>query len=105
MYNRKQRRELEKASGLFEQYQKASSKEKSEIRERRRLAGHQIHLHNVQEAENASRERAAELEAQQLRSMIEKGTSEEEAKRILANNQEVRRKREERKRKSQENKI
>lgn len=102
MYNRKQRRELEKSSGLLKEYQKMSHEDKAKIRERRRLAGQQIHLQNVQEAENAAREREAESEAKLFQSLTENGMSEEQAKGILERNQKVRAERAERIRKRQE---
>jgi hypothetical protein len=51
MYNRRQRRELEKKSGLLKIYQNMSEADKAELRKRRAASGKQIHLQNVQARE------------------------------------------------------
>lgn len=79
MYNRKQRRELEKKSGLLKMYQNMSEADKAELRKRRAASGKQIHLQNVQAREQY------EIEQETLRytKMIERfqseGMSDEEA--------------------------
>ena len=51
MYNRKQRRELEKKVGLLKTYQNMSEKDKAELRKRRAASGKQIQLQNQQARE------------------------------------------------------
>jgi hypothetical protein len=59
MYNRKQRREIEKKTGLIKEYQKMSDKQKAEVRQRRMAVGKQIHLQNVQAREQYEQEQEA----------------------------------------------
>ena len=79
MYNRRQRRELEKKAGLLKIYQNMSEKDKAELRKRRAASGKQIHLQNVQAREQY------EIEQETLRytKMIERfqleGMNDEEA--------------------------
>jgi hypothetical protein len=65
MHNRRQRRKLEKELGLLKEFKKLSDAGKKEIQKRKRNAGIQIHLKNVQEAnhnlEMASAEREAKM--------------------------------------------
>ena len=61
MYNRKQRREIEKKTGLLKEYQNMSDEKKAEVRRRRMAVGKQIHLQNVQAREQY------ELEQESLR--------------------------------------
>ena len=72
MYNRKQRRELEKTAGLQKIYQSMSEADKAELRKRRAASGRQIHLQNVQAREQY------EIEQETLRytKMIERFQSE-----------------------------
>lgn len=72
MYNRRQRRELEKKSGLLKMYQNMSEADKAELRKRRAASGKQIHLQNVQAREQY------EIEQETLRytKMIERFQSE-----------------------------
>ena len=48
MYNRKQRREMEKNLGLFKELHKMTESQKAEVRARKQATGVQIHLKNVQ---------------------------------------------------------
>lgn len=79
MYNRKQRRELEKKAGLLKIYQNMSEADKADLRKRRAASGKQIHLQNVQAREQY------EIEQETLRytKMIERfqteGMTDEEA--------------------------
>jgi len=59
MYNRKQRREIEKKTGLMKEYQNMSDTKKAEVRQRRRAVGKQIHLQNVQAREQYEQEQEA----------------------------------------------
>ena len=59
MYNRKQRREIEKKTGLMKEYQNMSESKKAEVRQRRMAVGKQIHLQNVQAREQYEQEREA----------------------------------------------
>ena len=72
MYNRKQRRELEKKAGLLKIYQNMSETDKADLRKRRAASGKQIHLQNVQAREQY------EIEQETLRytKMIERFQSE-----------------------------
>lgn len=72
MYNRKQRRELEKKTGLQKIYQNMSDANKAELRKRRAASGKEIHLQNVQAREQY------EIEQETLRytKMVERFQSE-----------------------------
>lgn len=94
-YNHKQRRELEKNLGLFKEYKKMSEAEKAEVRRKKRLAGEQIHLRNVQEIENRRIQQEAEIYAKQIQNWIESGKTPEEAEAIVKKNYEVAEKRRE----------
>lgn len=59
MYNRKQRREIEKKTGLMKEYQNMSEAKKAEVRQRRMAVGKQIHLQNVQAREQYEQEQEA----------------------------------------------
>lgn len=59
MYNRKQRREIEKKTGLMKEYQNMSDAKKAEVRQRRMAVGKQIHLQNVQAREQYEQEQEA----------------------------------------------
>lgn len=104
MYNRKQRRDIEKASGLLKEYQGMNAEQKSEIRLRRKMVGDQIHLQFLQEQENLRLEAAAECEAKMIQNYIADGKTEEEAKRIIENNHLVAQRRFEKLRKRNEKK-
>lgn len=97
MYNHKQRREMEKQLGLLKSYQKMSEREKAEVREKKRRAGEQIHLRNLQEAENQRSQAEADNEAKQIQSWVDAGKTYEEAEAIVRNNREIKRAREEKK--------
>jgi hypothetical protein len=66
MYNRQQRRKIEKNLGLTKEYSKKSEKEKSEIRHERIEKGKQIHAKNTQEI----RDRQAEADALRFQQRI-----------------------------------
>lgn len=79
MYNRKQRRELEKKVGLMKTYQKMSDKDKAEVRKRRMASGKEIHLQNVQAREQYEQAFEAELYQKKITSFQETGMTNEEA--------------------------
>jgi hypothetical protein len=89
MYNHKQRREMEKNIGLLKEYKNMSEAQKAEVRKKKRAAGEQIHLRNLQESENARLQAEAELEAENLRGMIERGYTQEHAEEVVRNNREL----------------
>jgi len=93
MYNRKQRREAERNTGMLKIYQEMSEAEKSEVRLRRKLAGEQIHAQFIQNSENARLEAAANYDAEIINRYIASGMTEEDAKRIVENNYAVQQKR------------
>jgi len=82
MYNRQQRRKIEKNLGLTKEYSKKSEKEKSEIRHERIEKGKQIHAKNTQEI----RDRQAEADAlrfqQRINSLLKLNYTIEEATKI-----------------------
>ena len=89
MYNRRQRREMEKKMGLLDTFSKLTPKEKAEISRRKAEAGKQIHLKNIQELENQRIQQEAESYAKQLQSWIASGKTAEEAEAILVRNNEI----------------
>jgi len=89
MYNHKQRREMEKNLGLLKEYKSMSEAQKAEVRKKKREAGEQIHLRNLQESEHARLQAEAESEATILQGMIEKGSSPEQAEEVLKRNREI----------------
>lgn len=94
MYNRKQRRKIEKDLGLLKEFKKLSPEAKKEVQKRKREMGNQIHLKNVQERNHNLEMADAEREAKILQSLIASGMTEEEAMRVLEKNRQVQEKRE-----------
>jgi menaquinone-dependent protoporphyrinogen IX oxidase len=88
MYNHKQRREMEKNLGLLKEYHRMNEAEKAEIRKKKREAGNQIHLRNLQEAENARIQAEADRDAVIMQNLIEQGKSHEEAEEHVRKNRE-----------------
>lgn len=86
MYNHKQRREMEKNLGLLKEYQSMSESSKAEIRKKKREAGNQIHLRNLQEAENARVQAEADRDASIMQKLIEEGKTHEEAEEVVRRN-------------------
>lgn len=84
MYNRKQRRKIEKELGLLKQFKKMSPAEKKEIQKRKREMGREIHLRNQQERYNSQENFAAETSAKILQNLIESGKSQEVAEKMVA---------------------
>jgi hypothetical protein len=84
MYNRKQRREMEKNLGLMKEYAMMSPEKKAEVRKRRMETGKQIHLQNVQAREQYEQEQ--EILRYQKRiefcQEVYKETAEEATKRV-----------------------
>jgi hypothetical protein len=89
MYNRKQRRKIEKELGLLKEFKKLSPTAKREVQKRKRDAGIQIHLKNVQETNHNLEMANAEKEAKMIQSLIESGRTEEEVMRMIENNRRV----------------
>lgn len=92
-YSRRERRALEKASGL-----KADD---PETRRRKLLAGKALHNQFSQEVARQQEEAAAEKEAEILKSCMEKGMTEEEAKAFLKEQYELQRKQIEKKKRKE----
>jgi hypothetical protein len=88
MYNRKQRRKIEKELGLLDNLKKMSPAERKEVQKRKREMGREIHLRNTQERYNALEQSAAENSAKILQNLIASGMSEENAQKELVKIQE-----------------
>jgi hypothetical protein len=56
MYNRKQRRDIERKTGLMKDYVNMPEAKKAEVSSRRMAVGKQIHLQNVQAREQYEQE-------------------------------------------------
>lgn len=93
MYNHRQRREMEKKLGLYKEYAKMSESEKAEVRRRKREAGEEIHLRNLQDWENQRVQAEAEKYAKQVQGWVESGKPLEEAEAIAKKNYELAEKR------------
>lgn len=89
MYNHKQRREMEKNLGLLKEYKNMSAEQKAAVRKKKREAGEQIHLRNLQESENSRLQAEAEAEARTLQGMIIKGYTPEQAEDFVRKNREL----------------
>ena len=95
MYNRKQRREMEKQLGLFKQFNQMTEAQKAEIRARKQASGHQIHLKNIQELENQKVQTEADNYAKVVQSLMDTGKTYVEAEEIAKRNIENENKRRE----------
>jgi len=89
MYNRKQRREMEKQLGLFKEFNKMSESQKAEIRSRKNATGQQIHLQNIQELENQKMQAESDSYARVVQGLMNSGKTLEEAEEIAKKNIEV----------------
>jgi len=89
MYNRKQRREMEKQLGLFKEFNKMSESQKAEIRSRKNATGQQIHLKNIQELENAKVQAESDNYAKVVQSLMDSGKTLEQAEEIAKRNIEI----------------
>ena len=67
MYNRQQRRQMEKNLGLFKAQEKMTDEKKNEIRQRRLATGKQIHLQQIQSREQYKEE----FEAKQYQNRVD----------------------------------
>jgi hypothetical protein len=79
MYNRRQRRELEKKAGLLKIYQNMSEADKAELRKRRAASGKQIHLQNVQAREQYEMEQETLRYTKMIERFQSEGMNDEEA--------------------------
>lgn len=93
MYNRKERRNMEKKLGLHKKYQDMSEANKADVRKKKRETGDQIHLQNLQENENRISQSDTANYAQQIQNWIKDGKSAEEAEAIVKANYELTEKR------------
>lgn len=89
MYNRKQRREMEKQLGLFKEFKKMSESQKAEIRGRKLATGQQIHLQNIQELENQKIQAESDSYARVVQGLMDSGKTLEEAEEIAKKNVEA----------------
>jgi len=83
MYNRKERRNLEKRIGLFKEVKDMSADKKAEFSRRKQEAGHQIYLKNLEDLTNKLMEAEAERYSQQLAKLVESGIEHSKAEKIL----------------------
>jgi len=79
MYNRKQRRDMEKKLGLFKQFALLPKDKQEEIRERRAATGKQIHLQNQQSREQYEQEYETKKYQQRIDFWKNAGLGDEEA--------------------------
>ena len=86
MYNRKQRREMEKNLGLFKELHKMTESQKAEVRARKQATGVQIHLQNVQELENQKIQAEADSYGRVVQGLIDTGKTLDEAEEIAKRN-------------------
>lgn len=86
MYNRRERRKMEKDLGLFKEMKNMPTAQKNEFRKRKQEAGKQIFLKNVEDSTNRLTEVASERIAKQIQGLIESGMSEADANKFIENN-------------------
>jgi hypothetical protein len=79
MYNRQQRRQMEKSMGLMKSYAQMSETQKAEVRKRRAETGKQIHLQNQQAREQYEMEFETEQHQKRINMWVKLGLSPEEA--------------------------
>lgn len=77
MYNRQERRNLEKKLGLFKAQDKMSDKQLADIKERRVATGKQIHLQTIQSREQYLQEFEAAQYTKRVAFWVKNGLSEE----------------------------
>ena len=80
---------MEKNLGLLKEYQSMSEADKAEIRKKKREAGNQIHLRNLQEAENARIQAEADRDAAIIQNLMAQGKTFEEAEANVKRNREA----------------
>ncbi len=83
MYNRRQRRDLEKRIGLFKEAKDMPADKKAEFSRRKQEAGRQIYLKNLEDSTNKLMEAEAERYSQKLAKLVESGIEHSEAEKIL----------------------
>lgn len=86
MQNRKERRAMEKQSGLFGLRSLMNKQETEEYILRKKMVGKQIELHNKQESESGLITAASEREQQVIAGLISSGHSEESAVKVVEKN-------------------
>jgi hypothetical protein len=82
MYNRQQRRKIEKELGILKDYSKKTEKEKAEIRRARIAKGNQLHTKNTQELEEKQAERETLRFQERITTLRKANYSIEEATKI-----------------------
>jgi len=79
MYNRQQRRQMEKNLGLLKAQERMSDKQLTEIKERRRATGKQIYLQTVQSREQYLQEFETKQYSQRVDFWLKQGLDQEQA--------------------------
>ena len=79
MYNRQQRRQMEKNLGLLKAQERMSDKQLTEIKERRRATGKQIYLQTVQSREQYLQEFETKQYSQRVDFWLKQGHDQEQA--------------------------
>ena len=77
---------MERHMGLFKEVKSMSTAAQAELRTRKREAGRQIHLKNVEDSTNRASEMEAENIAKQIQSLMADGRTEEEANAFVEKN-------------------
>ena len=91
--NRKDRRKYAKAFGFLKKKNKMSDAEYLEHLHKSILAGKQIQRDFDDYIENEKMNQSAELDSRVIAGLVKNGMSEAEAKKIIANNNEIKKKR------------
>lgn len=86
MYNRKERRNLEKRMGFFKEVKEMSAEKQAEFAKRKREAGHQIYLKNLEDTTNKLMEAEAERYSARIAQLVESGLEHSEAEKVLEKN-------------------
>lgn len=90
MQNRRERRQLEKKFGLMKKFRLSSSKEKSEIKARRKEIGKQLHNQHLERNENAQREAEEQRIKKTAEGLMETGLTEQQAVDVIDSNERIR---------------
>jgi len=86
MYNRKQRRELEKRIGLFKEIKTMSESAKADLKTRKQEAGKQIFIKNVEDSTNRLMDAEAERYSKKIAELVESGLENSEAEKVIEKN-------------------
>lgn len=83
MYNRQQRRQMEKNLGLFKAQEIMTGEKKNEIRQRRLATGKQIHLQQIQAREQYEEEFAAKQYQKRIDFWVNSGLDQDAAQAVV----------------------